>query len=298
MNTTPLLDFESIRLIVFDLDGTLYENSDQYEIYARCLAQRLPPDKRGHFWDDYMLMLSGRHPLRYGRTYDTERQIVFETSGHSAKAAYAWDGTPVEMDSPEEQVSLGLPRYIIASDPWWPPHACARHYGLGDKEQREAFWETRRQMTSPGYKFVRAEGLSERLALASTRYHQVLMTNSREHDARLILDALGLSGVFDMELFHAGKPHNTKRNIQRMCAQFSCEPAAVLSIGDNPYNEVYPALGIGCQAVLVDPLGCYSDQTYTGLKVKSLGDLLPLLLVKHPFRDGPPENAVREEMTA
>ncbi|WP_236567174.1 HAD family hydrolase [Geobacillus sp. TFV-3] len=61
-----------IKVIVFDLDGTLYEETSHFDYYAEQVAKRLCETDRPRFWNDYRAVLAGRHPLRIGVMYDTK----------------------------------------------------------------------------------------------------------------------------------------------------------------------------------------------------------------------------------
>lgn len=65
-------------MVLYDLDGTLYENTDQYEYYAGRLASRLDEPHRSRFWEDYGRALAGRHALKFGRTYDLARRLIVD----------------------------------------------------------------------------------------------------------------------------------------------------------------------------------------------------------------------------
>ncbi|MDF0727383.1 hypothetical protein PY093_11865 [Cytobacillus sp. S13-E01] len=41
------------RVIVFDLDGTLYEDTHHFDYYALRLQEMLPEENRVLFWNDY-----------------------------------------------------------------------------------------------------------------------------------------------------------------------------------------------------------------------------------------------------
>ncbi|MED4973987.1 MULTISPECIES: haloacid dehalogenase [Geobacillus thermoleovorans group] len=47
-----------IKAIVFDLDGTLYEETEHFDYYAEQVAKRLREADRPRFWDDYRAVLA------------------------------------------------------------------------------------------------------------------------------------------------------------------------------------------------------------------------------------------------
>ena len=64
------------KVIVFDLDGTLYEDTHHFEYYAKQLQHKLPAEKRESFWKDYQSALDLQHALQIGRAYDVEQDLV------------------------------------------------------------------------------------------------------------------------------------------------------------------------------------------------------------------------------
>ncbi|MGB8955149.1 MAG: hypothetical protein WCC10_07240, partial [Tumebacillaceae bacterium] len=62
------MDLKRINLIVYDLDGTLYEDTHHFDYYANELKKRLPEDKQAAFQADYEAARRDDHPLRIGRT--------------------------------------------------------------------------------------------------------------------------------------------------------------------------------------------------------------------------------------
>ncbi|WP_052364174.1 hypothetical protein [Geomicrobium sp. JCM 19037] len=55
--------FKHIDLVIFDLDGTLYEDTDHFDHYAKRLSEELPEQKRANFFQDYDDMKKGNHAV-------------------------------------------------------------------------------------------------------------------------------------------------------------------------------------------------------------------------------------------
>ncbi len=88
--------FANIKVIVFDLDGTLYEDTHHFDYYAKRIEEKLPKEKRQAFRNDYRAVLSGQHPLKIGRIYDTENDFILTLKDNFVENAYRWDGTKLE----------------------------------------------------------------------------------------------------------------------------------------------------------------------------------------------------------
>lgn len=287
------LDVQNITVILFDLDGTLYENTDQYEYYVKCLASRLEGEARERFLEDYRRIVRGQHTLKYGHTYDLEKRLVLCTDGSRVTHAWTWEGHPVDISGVYDDLPVvhDMCRFLTASDPWWVPPVCACHNGLSFEVCEDAFQQARKYMMSPGYKYICPPGIAEALRDTSLRFYQVLATNSPSHEGKRILAETGLEGVFDIEIYSAGKPHGTAQVVKHIVEYFGCAPCEILSIGDNPFNEIFPPRNLGCQTLLVDPCGCYKNDESVGPRVDSLSQVFPLLLNKPPFRSRAPGTA-------
>jgi FMN phosphatase YigB (HAD superfamily) len=288
----PLPDPGSIELVLYDLDGTLYENTDQYEHYTSCLASRLEGDARRRFLEEYHAVQQGRHRLSYGLTFDVSRRLLLRTSQSSPARvieAWSWDGHAIDPgvvygDAP---VAHDLESFITASDPWWIPHILAHYHGLSILQCEQAFLEARRMMMAPSYNYRPARGVPDGIRECALRYLQVLATNAPRAEAERILQATGTLGLFDLQVFEAGKPQKMRALIREVSHEFRVPFERILSVGDNPFNEIYPALALNCKTCLVDPAGCYRDRPLAGPRVDSLQVLLQYLARKEPFRKEP-----------
>jgi FMN phosphatase YigB (HAD superfamily) len=254
------MDLSRVKLIVYDLDGTLYEDTHHFDYYANELKKRLPEDVQAKFQAEYDAALEDKHPLRIGRTYDANRDLILvQVKGH-VKQAFEWDGTELPSEKVRElypePVTVNLEDMFSVGDMWWVPSCMARHYGLADAGTSQAFLATREYMMGPDFHMNRIPGLIE--AIAKSRQNgvkQVLVTNSPEVDSTKILEKLGLLDSFDLKVFTARKPSGTKAVFQRIREQFDLPFEHFLSIGDNWVNEILPAYELGCQTVYIDPHG-------------------------------------------
>jgi len=228
------------RLIIFDLDGTLYQETHHFEAYGKHIASHLPPAVRGVYLKDVQLSLSGQHALRYGDAYETTRRLIVRNS-----QLLDWSGQPF----------TGVPSQSLeyVDDPWGIYSNVARYYGISDDALQLAFLETRAHMQSPAFVMTEMRGL--RFAIDKLRtygLHFALATNSPEPDSRTILTKLGLAGAFQQEVFNANKQVRAKDHFTRLSEQFGIPFAAMVSIGDHYRNEIQPAIELGMMTVCID----------------------------------------------
>ncbi|HEU4964800.1 MAG TPA: HAD family hydrolase [Bacilli bacterium] len=277
------MDLSNVQLIIYDLDGTLYEDTHHFDYYAGQLKQRLASDMQDKFQADYEAALNDAHPLRIGRTYDAIRDLILVQIKGDVSEAYRWDGTALSAEEVRElypdKVTVNLEDMFSVGDMWWVPGCMARHYGLTDAGTTEAFLATREWMMGPEFEMNPIQGLKDGIAASRANgVKQVLVTNSPQQDSEKILDKIGLFESFDLKVFMARKPSGTKGVFERVSQQFGIAYEHILSVGDNWVNEILPANELGCQTIYIDPhgigAGLESDKT-----VKSMQEVLPLITV-------------------
>ncbi|MCL6442786.1 MAG: HAD family hydrolase [Alicyclobacillus sp.] len=228
------------RVFIFDLDGTVYQETHHFAYYGERLAALLGPKHADAFLQDVELILAGRHPLAIGDKYDVINRVIRKDTG-----TVSWEGSPVEV--PPSSVVLNV------EDPWWVYGSAARHHGLSEEEVDRAYLETRAYMESDAFAMAPIPGL--RAALDGLRRHGwrlALATNSPEPDSRAILTKLDLADAFDDLVFRAKKPIRSKEHFTSWQQAFGFSFDQMASIGDNFLNDVLPALELGMKAIYID----------------------------------------------
>ena len=272
-----------LTTIIFDLDGTLYEDQHHFAYYARQLSQMLPSASRDAFIRDYRAASQGRHPVQIGRVYDTGKDLVLVQIDNNLQEVYAWNGQTLPVDEHYSgPVAIDQARYISIGDPWWIPQSIARHYGLSPVDCTRAFLQTREYMISPAFEMNPVPGFRETLLELKTNLNLVLLTNSPQADSAIILQKLGLDDVFDHMIFDGKKPRHTRRHFEEIRATFDTEIVNMLSVGDNYVNEIIPAWELGMPALFID---CHhtGHSRSADMVVGSIAELIPVFrgLLKH-----------------
>lgn len=249
----------NIKAVVFDLDGTLYEETGHFDYYAEQVAKRLGETDRAHFWNDYRAVLAGRHPLRIGSVYDTKEDLILWMERGTIQEVCSWSGERLETRDAEAlyqgAVTIDLDRFFSIGDLWWVPSSIGRHYGLTNEDTYAAFLETREWMMSPEFEMNKTPELVETLAKLREKMTLILMTNSPEPDSEAILRKLGLGNVFDYKIFQAAKPLKTAVHLEAIHMRFGVDYRQMLCIGDNIGNDIAPARELGCRTMLIDAHG-------------------------------------------
>lgn len=275
------LNLHAVRAILYDLDGTLYEDDRHFELYAREVQARLPAPLREPFWSDWQAASTATHPaLRVGTFYDAVRDLVLYPRDGQVVRALHWDGSELPpivcRQLYPDRVEPDHERLINVGDLWWVPAAVSAHHGGDPQKQVEAFLTIRDRMSAPDFEVRPIQGLQETVAALRGRVHQVLVTNSPQPDSEAILAKVGLLGLLDRCFFRSNKPAGLRPILAEICQTYGIEPHQILSIGDNLVNEVAPSMAMGCQTILIDPHGI-GRPGEADLIVASMSELLPLL---------------------
>ncbi|MGG6439492.1 HAD family hydrolase [Saccharococcus caldoxylosilyticus] len=274
------MDGTNVKAIVFDLDGTLYEEPHHFEYYAEQVAKRLREEDQQRFWEDYRAVLSGRHPLRIGSVYDAGEDLILFLQNGIVSEAYRWNGEKLDEEEVQkiyqERVTIDLDRLFSIGDFWWVPSSIGRHYGLTNEDTYAAFLETREWMMGPDFAMNGVPGLAETLEQLKNRTVLILMTNSPEPDSEAILHKLKLADVFHHKIFQAGKPIKTASHLQTIRDRYHIQYKEMISIGDNLENDILPARRLGCRTIFIDAYG-RAKQGDADVIVASMSECVPVL---------------------
>ncbi|MED3653919.1 HAD family hydrolase [Heyndrickxia sporothermodurans] len=248
---------EKIKVIVFDLDGTLYEDTHHFDYYANKLCEKLDIEKQELFRKDYEAILAGEHSLKMGAVFDVEHDLILtHVNGHVIQA-HTWDGEPLSEHEVGElypkELQFNFHSMLNIGDLWWVPAAIARHYGIDNESAGKAFLETRQYMMTPEFQMKVVPGFKEVLQQLSGSKKLVLLTNSPKQDSEVLLHKLGFNNLFDTLIFDGKKPIQTKDHLTKIKEKYQVEYHQILCIGDNAINEIFPAKRLGCQTILIDP---------------------------------------------
>jgi len=226
----PYVRIGRAKLFIFDLDGTVYAETEHFEAYARELASFVPEARREAFLEDAHRALLHDGPSFYGHAFSRD-------TGERVDVA--------EEDRPDRA-------YLHVDDPWGLLQVVAIRHGIGPRERDEAFLRTRDYMAGP-FPMQPLGGLREAIeAIRARGGHVVLATNSPEPDSRAILRKLNLEDVIEDFVFRAVKPYRTEEHFRRWLAKYGVAPERAVSIGDHYRNEMRPAIRLGMLTIYID----------------------------------------------
>lgn len=267
---------ESCKVIVFDLDGTLYEGTNHYDYYANEIACLMGEEQRDAFFRDYQKIKAGQHTVKVGTIYDMERDCVltYDPFTNQVTNVHTWEGQALFGEGGpayyQDGFQLDERKMIAIGDGWWYTYVTGAHHGV--KDTYDCYNRTKEYMASSEFKIPKIRGLKELLLSLKGRKTTVLMTNSEREDVTRLLGLLELEHLFDEEITSANKPMDTEMHLQRILQAYQAQPYEIISIGDNFINEIAPALKIGMHGVYISPYTTTYEsknliivQTLTGL---------------------------------
>lgn len=259
--------------IIFDLDGTLYEDAAIFDIYAQQMSSFLPAERRERFLADWNEAKAGRGVAAIGLGYDRTTDRLFHFADNRITAWLDWEGSIApaltenvaalehgdDIEADVSAASIFTEGRFNIGDMWWLPAALAAHHGLTRDQQEQAFLATRAIMASDSYRVAPVPGVKETLtALQQGGMHLVALTNSPHETTTDVLRQVGLAGMFADVRPSAAKPGGLTRFLGETDA-----PRPLLSAGDNYVNDIVPALRAGESGLFIDrfDLGLGSDSS-------------------------------------
>ncbi|MFC7062774.1 HAD family hydrolase [Halobacillus seohaensis] len=247
------------KCLIFDLDGTLYEDTHHFEFYANLLKKELTSEKQNDFKKDYLEIMAGEHPLTIGKAYDRIHDQILSIDPYTDRvvAVHEWNGEQWEDEKVLERynkpVTYDFEKVIAIGDGWWLPFSVANHYGLSLEKCYQCYMLTKEFMVSEQFVLTKTPGLKASMEKWKKEKWLVLVTNSELYDVNNLLRELELENIFDQVISSAKKPTLTKKHYGDILLAYELFPEEVISIGDNFINEVAPALTKNMKAILIQP---------------------------------------------
>ncbi|MGP4081937.1 HAD family hydrolase [Pseudalkalibacillus sp. R45] len=270
--------YPDCKLIIFDLDGTLYEDTDHFDYYASLLKEKVANGDQEKFMKDYENMKTGNHAVGIGKAYDVEHDAILTLDPLTLKVTHVqnWDGSEWNSEDVtrtyDRKLAFDFEKMIAIGDGWWLPYSAARHYGVTIEETYHCYTKTKDFMVTDDFQLTKTPGLKEGLQKLKEEAEIVLVTNSEKDDVERLLNELELDDLFPEIVPLAQKPVQTKKIFQDLMKKYGVKAEQTVSIGDNLINEIAPALLLGLKTIYIQPTGI--ELEHDNLKVvTSLSDV-------------------------
>ncbi|MFV8828800.1 HAD family hydrolase [Alkalihalobacterium sp. APHAB7] len=269
--------FMDSQLIIFDLDGTLYEGTEHFDYYARHLMNKLANDVQDNFYQEYEQAKAGDHVVQIGKAYDVNRDVLLSIDPLKLTVTKVeeWDGTVWGEEQTkvhfQNQINFDFENIVAIGDGWWLPFTVAKHYGIDDCYS--SYLATKEFMVTESFELQAISGLKKWIIeLQEQGKTTVLLTNSDKEDVLRLLKELDLLDVFTHIVSSARKPSFTVDIFRHLMDQYDVKEKEVISIGDNFINEIAPALLLGMKAIYIQPHKTDLIQTNTLQIVKKISE--------------------------
>ncbi|MBP1964186.1 HAD family hydrolase [Paenibacillus aceris] len=265
-----------IEVVLFDLDGTLYQDGTFYKRYLELLfSQGTYAATLDEILEEMECLLEGRHTSSIGNWYhpctDTWTRETIENQPHVTH--YTWRGMEVDV---ETNPSINIPA-IYAGDAWSLVSIFTVKHGIAETQRQHAFQQVRREMLQGASSFERHAGLYEAIGQLTGVRMKLLLTNSPENTGREFIAALGSSDLFTDIVYGAGKPAGLEYYMDELMKREGLRPEQILSIGDHAWNDLYPVLKLGGRTAWISAYPS-SDPSPWDVRLTTLDELAALLI--------------------
>lgn len=267
-------------ILIFDLDGTLYEDTEHFAYYAEQLKEELSQELHASFTGDYQQILEGKHPVSIGKVYDVVRQYILQVDFQmNVLHGWEWNGTELNKDKLAQlyphPLHCDFDTMIAIGDGWWLPNVVARYYGAQDTYT--AYQKTKDFMATDAFQLTKISGLREGLLHLKNKKEVILVTNSQPDDVQRLLTELELQDIFTDIVTEARKPEMTIKHFEHLLSKYNVPAHKAISIGDNYLNEIIPAHKLGMATLFIDFFELDYPE-YTGVKVQSIANTIEWML--------------------
>lgn len=260
---------KDIKVVIFDLDGTLYQD---YTFLGRYMKHML----NGQIEDDELqdniteayAILKGNHPVKLGHFFNRKNHKIYAQNDLRPTSCFSWDGKESEevLEKDEHLLYIG--------DPWCIAAVYGEKHNITEKKRMEAFEIVRQEMLQVPYEIHRHHPLFEMIeGLAVEK--KILMTNTPGLSGPEFIKHLKLERMFDEYFYDAKKPMGIQRVVERLLAE-GYQPHQILSVGDNPFNDLYPVKKAGGKACLISQYS-HDDSMIWDASVQTIEELTRFL---------------------
>lgn len=269
-----------IKAIIFDLDGTLYEDKHHLKHYAEIIKNILSPKLKENFMIECNKAILGKHILRIGKIYDAPKDLILIGNDKKVVHAYKWDGTCLEKNLMEYmypgEIEIDIMNIISVEDPLWLIGCIGMHYGLDKPTSHSAYLQERNYIMSSEFIMYPVKELRETLEDLKTKVKLILLTNSHELSSETIIKKLGIHHVFTEKIFEGDKPTKTIEILNQIRNKFNLSFSEILSVGDNYMNEILPAKRLGCKTIYIDTYNIRSNED-ADYVVKNVSEMINII---------------------
>ncbi|MFW5686066.1 MAG: HAD family hydrolase [Spirochaetota bacterium] len=271
MNYYRLPWLSQIRFMIFDMDGTLYQDLEFHRELCRLALEGTRFESQTHAVIELVeRVLDGdpRLPMPdFVRLHEIEGAIT--ASNPVSPAIQLYSAPRLRLGDVTIADHVGDDPVSLA-DGWSVSFAVLRIFALPSVDRRAAFYAVRERMRR---RLRPHPCLNE--ALRTSSLYKILQTNSPEDTGRDFIEALLEPEAFEEIVCDAEKPRGLHRALQRLI-DGGARPEEILSVGDHPWNDLKPARDLGCRTALISPYAGMPHGPWD-LRLETLDELAELV---------------------
>lgn len=244
--------FDDMKVAIFDLDGTLYQDYSFLERYLTYLLnETVSTQELQEKISEAYAILAGEHPIQLGHFVDKEKKLTFIHDQKMMTKAFTWEGEEIEIASVADAslVDLNSEQLLYIGDPWGIAGFYMERYQLDPKKCIDAFHKVRQEMLVAPFAIDLHQPLFEAIEQMDIE-KKVFMTNTPDQSAQEFVEFLGIGNLFHDYVYDAKKPVGIQNYLAKLLQQ-GYRAEQILSVGDNPWNDLYPVQQIGGRTCLI-----------------------------------------------
>lgn len=266
---------KDIKLLVLDLDGTLYQDEQFVQTYVTSLFGSDAEGEVVNQWNQVAVqILQDQHPLKLGHFYHKTLNCGVLHREGQAVGLYDWMGQRVYH--PNEVTLEDSAELHYIGDAWGVVGAIAGQARIPEERRGEAFMAVRKQMIEGSHPIQGHAGVNTVLRDMKHVPHKLLISNSSQEAAVDFVTRLELGALFDEIILGGDKPYGLARVVEAYMEKHAIRPEQVLSIGDNAWNDLYPVRKLGGRTVWISPYESHDEQQWD-VRLRTLDELEQLL---------------------
>jgi len=267
----------AIKVIIFDMDGTLYQEHTYLERYIRYLLEGTQHEENTEvILQAAKAILAGEHEFKFGHFYHTLHDVGLVRQGDGFIQGMTWEGAAVETSGDRfGPWSAAAPHLIHIGDPWGIATVIRHKYKLPEAKLHEAFVRVRKEMLLAPYQFELRRDLFQAIEELIEVEKKILMTNTHLESGNEFLAYMGIRHLFDEVYCGAEKPLGLRSYVAALLEQ-GLKAHEILSVGDNPWNDLHPVRQMGGRTCFISPYPS-SDPEAWDLRLTTLDELEQLM---------------------
>ncbi|MDQ0116179.1 HAD family hydrolase [Paenibacillus harenae] len=267
----------AVKVIIFDMDGTLYQEDTYLERFIRYLLKGTEHERDTEAAIRLgRAILTGEHPFQFGHFYHTRDDVALLRHEDSFNQGFTWDGLALdERTRTYRSLSSEAAHLIHIGDPWGIAAVVSHKYKLPAGKLQSAFKRVRREMVVAPYHFEFRSDLFQAIEDLDAVEKKILMTNTYLESGIEFLNYMQIHHLFDEVYCGAEKPLGLRSYFSTLLEQ-GYQAHEILSIGDNTWNDLHPVKRMGGRTCFISPYSS-SDPEKWDLRLTTLDELKQLM---------------------